>query len=76
LAFYLVHAATQGKKAEGTRAATLAGIALTTLFGAVRDYTECGRCVIVIGNAVSATTVDFERFTSIKEARQAIQNLK
>lgn len=50
LAFYLVHAASQGKKDEGTRAATLAGIALTTLFGAVRDYKECGRCVVVIAD--------------------------
>jgi hypothetical protein len=50
LAFYLVHAASQGSKEEGTRAATLAGIALTTLFGAVRDYKECGRCVIVIAD--------------------------
>ena len=50
LAFYLVHAASQGKKDEGTRAATLAGIALTTLFGAVRDYKECGQCVIVIAD--------------------------
>ena len=50
LAFYLVHAASQGTKDDGTRAATLAGIALTTLFGAVRDYKECGRCVIVIAD--------------------------
>ena len=50
LAFYLVHAASQGSKDEGTRAATLAGIALTTLFGAVRDYKECGRCVIIIAD--------------------------
>lgn len=50
LAFYLVHAASQGAKDEGTRAATLAGIALTTLFGAVRDYKECNRCVIVISD--------------------------
>ena len=50
LAFYFVHAASQGSKDEGTRAATLAGIALTTLFGAVRDYKECGRCVIVIAD--------------------------
>ena len=50
LAFYLVHAASQGKKDEGTRAATLAGLALTTLFGAVRDYKECSRCVIVIAD--------------------------
>jgi hypothetical protein len=32
LAFYLVHAASQGSKDDGTRAATLASIALTTLF--------------------------------------------
>jgi predicted AAA+ superfamily ATPase len=50
LAFYLVHAASQGSRDEGTRAATLAGIALTTLFGAVRDYKECGRCVMVIAD--------------------------
>lgn len=50
LAFYLVHAVSQGTKDEGTRAATLAGIALTTLFGAVRDYKECTRCVIIISD--------------------------
>lgn len=50
LAFYLVHAASQGSQADGTRAATLAGIALTNLFGAVRDYKECQRCVIVIAD--------------------------
>lgn len=50
LAFYLVHAASQGSKDEGTRAATLAGIALTNLFGAVRDYRECSRCVIAIAD--------------------------
>lgn len=50
LAFYLVHAASQGTKEDGTRAATLAGIALTTLFGAVRDYKECRHCVIVIAD--------------------------
>ena len=50
LAFYLVHAASQGSKEDGTRAATLAGIALTNLFGAVRDYKECRKCVIVIAD--------------------------
>jgi len=50
LAFYLVHAASQGSKEDGTRAATLAGIALTNLFGAVRDYKECRRAVIVIAD--------------------------
>lgn len=50
MAFYLVHAASQGSKEDGSRAATLAGIALTNLFGAVRDYKECRRCVIVIAD--------------------------
>lgn len=50
LAFYLVHAASQGSKEEGTRAATLAGIAMTNLFGAVRDYKECRQTVIVIAD--------------------------
>ena len=50
LAFYLVHAASQGTQTEGSRAATLAGLALTNLFGAVRDYKECRRCVIVIAD--------------------------
>ncbi len=50
MAFYLVHAASQGRKEEGTRAANLAGIALTNLFGAVRDHKECRRSVIVIAD--------------------------
>lgn len=50
LAFYLVHAASQGSKEDGTRAATLAGIAMTNLFGAVRDYKECRQAVIVIAD--------------------------
>jgi hypothetical protein len=50
LAFYLVHAASQGSQSEGTRAATLASIALTNLFGAVRDYKECRRSVVIIAD--------------------------
>jgi hypothetical protein len=50
LAFYLVHAASQGTKEDGTRAATLAGIALTNLFGAIRDYKECRKSVVVISD--------------------------
>jgi len=50
MAFYLVHSAAQGSKEEGARAATLAGLALTNLFGAVRDYKECRRSVIVIAD--------------------------
>ncbi len=50
LAFYLVHAASQGSKDEGTRLATLTGLALTNLFGAVRDYKECARCVLIVAD--------------------------
>lgn len=50
MAFYLVHAASQGSQEQGTRAATLTGIALTNLFGAVRDYKECKQSVIVIAD--------------------------
>ena len=50
LAFYLVHAASLGSKEDGTRAATLAGIALTNLFGAIRDYKECRQAVVVISD--------------------------
>jgi hypothetical protein len=50
LAFYLVHAASQGSREEGTRAATLASLALTNLFGAVRDYKACRRSVIIIAD--------------------------
>ena len=50
LAFYLVHAASQGSKEDGTRAATLTGIAMSNLFGAVRDYKECRQTVIIIAD--------------------------
>jgi hypothetical protein len=50
LTSYIVHAASQGRRDECTQAATLAGIALTTLFGAVRAYKECACCVIVIAD--------------------------
>ena len=50
LAFYLVHAASQGSREDGARPATLAGIALTNLFGAVRDYKECRQSVVVISD--------------------------
>jgi len=50
LAFYLVHAASMGSPEEGQRASTLASIAMTNLFGAVRDYKECRNCVIIIAD--------------------------
>ena len=50
LAFYLAHTASQGSESEGRRAATLTAAALTTLFGTVRDYKECRRCVIVVAD--------------------------
>lgn len=50
LAFYLVHAASQGKKEEGERFSKLASIALTNLFGAVRDYKESATTALVVAD--------------------------
>lgn len=50
LAFYLVHAASQGKKEEGERFSKLATIALTNLFGAVRDHKESATTVLVVAD--------------------------
>jgi Protein of unknown function (DUF499) len=50
LAFYLVHAASKGTKDEGERFSTLTALALTNLFGAVRDYTEASRVAVVVAD--------------------------
>lgn len=72
LAFYLVHAASQGTKEDGTRAATLAGIALTNLFGAVRDYKECRRCVIVIADLQKDWEQGAEELARIMRSNDAL----
>lgn len=50
LAFYLVHAASMGKKDEGERFSTLTALALTNLFGAVRDHKEAGQVAVVVSD--------------------------
>ncbi len=50
LAFYLVHAASKGKKDEGERFSTLTALALTNLFGAVRDHKEAGQVAVVVSD--------------------------
>ena len=50
LAFYLVHAASKGKKDEGERFSTLTALALTNLFGAIRDHKEAGRVAVVVAD--------------------------
>ncbi len=72
MAFYLVHAASQGTKEEGTRAATLAGIALTNLFGAVRDYKECRHCVIVIADLQKDWEQGAEELARIMRSNDAL----
>jgi hypothetical protein len=74
LAFYLVHAASQGTIEEGKRAATLAGIALTTLFGAVRDYKECGRSVIVIADLQKDWEQGAEELAKILRSNESLGN--
>ena len=50
LAFYLVHAASQGSKEQGERFSTLAAIAMTNLFGAVRDHKDAANVVVVVAD--------------------------
>ena len=50
LAFYLVHAASQGTKEQGERFATLTALALTNLFGAIRDHKEAGKVTVVVAD--------------------------
>jgi len=50
LAFYLVHAASIGRPEDGARFANLTSIALTNLFGAVRDFKECSRVALVVSD--------------------------
>ena len=50
LAFYLVHAASKGTKDEGERFSTLTALALTNLFGAVRDHKEAGKVAVVVSD--------------------------
>ena len=50
LAFYLVHASTVGDKEEGARFSQRTAIALTNLFGAVRDHKEASRVAVVVAD--------------------------
>lgn len=50
LAFYLVHASTKGSREEGTRFSQRTAIALTNLFGAIRDHKEAARVAIVVAD--------------------------
>jgi predicted AAA+ superfamily ATPase len=50
LAFYLVHASTVGKMEEGARFSKRTAIALTNLFGAVRDHKACEKVALVIAD--------------------------
>ena len=50
LAFYLVHAASKGTKDQGERFSTLTALALTNLFGAIRDHKEAGRVAVVVSD--------------------------
>lgn len=50
LAFYLVHAASKGTKDQGERFSTLTSIALTNLFGAIRDHKEAGKVAVVVAD--------------------------
>lgn len=50
LAFYLVHASSKGDKEEGSRFSKRTSIALTNLFGAVRDHKEAAQSAVVVAD--------------------------
>jgi hypothetical protein len=50
LAFYLVHASTKGNRDEGARFSQRTSIALTNLFGAIRDHKEASKVAIVVAD--------------------------
>jgi len=50
LAFFLVHASTKGNLEEGARFSKRTAIALTNLFGAVRDHKTCRKAALVIAD--------------------------
>jgi hypothetical protein len=50
LAFYLIHAASKGKKDEGERFSMLTALALTNLFGAIRDHKESAKVAVVVAD--------------------------
>ena len=50
VAFYLVHAVSQGTKEQGERFSTLTALALTNLFGAIRDHKDAGRVAVVVAD--------------------------
>lgn len=50
LAFYLVHASTKGNKEDGARFSKRTSIALTNLFGAIRDHKEAAQVVVVVAD--------------------------
>ena len=67
-------ASSQGTREEGTRAATLAGIALTNLFGAVLDYVECKQTVIVIADLQKDWEQGAESLASILKSNDLLSN--
>lgn len=46
----MVHAASKGRKDEGDRFSTLTALALTNLFGAVRDHKEASHVAVVVSD--------------------------
>ena len=50
MAFYLVHASTKGNRDEGARFSQRTSIALTNLFGAIRDHKEASKVAIVVAD--------------------------
>ena len=72
LAFYLVHAASKGKKDEGERFSTLTAAALTNLFGAVRDHKDASQVAVVVSDLQKDWDQGHEDLTRIMRANVSL----
>lgn len=72
LAFYLVHSASKGKKEEGERFSTLTALALTNLFGAIRDHKEAAKVAVVVSDLQKDWEQGHENLTRIMRSNVSL----
>lgn len=73
LSFYLVGLTTQGKVEEGRQLAQRASLALTNMFGAIRDYKEARRVVAVVSDLQKDWDQGEEELARILQAQPGLQ---
>lgn len=74
LAFYLVHASTKGNKDEGARFSQRTSIALTNLFGAIRDHKEAAQVVVVVADLQKDWDQGHEELAKIMKSDATLGN--